>query len=241
MMGTTHVSSGAVTGLLTLPLLPTHTLLVNVSWVTAVAGCALLPDLDHPHSTASRMWGPLTRTLSRPIAWISQGHRWGTHDLILGPAAFAAAAWVASQSRPGAVIVYAFAVGLALQGLGSSLLGRVGAGANLLFSAGAGYALSGSTWPGLPAMVAAAAALGAATHIAGDALTPEQVPLPILWIRTRARIGISAFGTNGRIEHWLVAPGLSALGLWLFWIHADLGGWSGVTESLTSTWSQVAT
>ena len=67
MMGYTHVTSGLVTGIITLPIAPVHHWSTQVAWVITLGGAALLPDLDAPGSTAARMWGPPTRLLARAI------------------------------------------------------------------------------------------------------------------------------------------------------------------------------
>lgn len=58
----------------------------------------------------------------------------------------------------------------------------------------------------------AALALGVLVAIAGDFITEEGVPIPILWIWTRRRIGLGLFRVDGLIENGPVAV-LLALGL----------------------------
>ena len=52
-------------------------------------------------STVSDMWGPITDVPSGAVGRLAQGHRWGTHDAVLGPLVFGALAIAAA----GAVLV----------------------------------------------------------------------------------------------------------------------------------------
>jgi membrane-bound metal-dependent hydrolase YbcI (DUF457 family) len=68
--------------------------------VALTAGAAVLPDIGHPDSSIARSFGPGTRA----FAWVSGGHRHGTH-IIAGTAALTAAAGMAlargrSQATP---------------------------------------------------------------------------------------------------------------------------------------------
>jgi membrane-bound metal-dependent hydrolase YbcI (DUF457 family) len=65
----------------------------------------------------------------------------------------------------------------------------------------------------LPALIPVAVAVGAATHVAGDALTPQGVPL--LWpLRWRLAVPVVP-RTGGLVERAVVAPALALTGLWL--------------------------
>lgn len=233
MMGFNHVSCGLVAGLGTLPLAPVHTWSTQTAWVLACGGTALLPDLDSRQSTAARMWGPLTETLAGGISVLARGHRWGTHDLVMAPAAAAGLTLLAMTNPLSLGLLLALVTGLALRGLALAGAGRIGGAGNLIVSAGAAWWLV-TAGAGRTQLLPAVIALGVVVHILGDLLTEEGVPLPILWVLgDRRRIAIKAFATNSLLERALVAPALSLLGVWLFRLRAgihDLPGlvaWSG--------------
>ena len=219
MLGRTHALSGAVAGAaagLTLA----HLTPAGVA-VAAVltAGSAVLPDIDHPDATIARSFGVLTRAFAWLVEHVSGGHRHGTHSLV-GIAAFSAAATAAVRYRhplPGEIalaVLLTLVLAAALRAL------RIGGhAADLLALAGA----AGVIWTGFGiATLGWAVALGATTHIAGDALTDEGVPL--LWPLSRKHIRFLpeplAFTTGTRPERWLVAPLLLVALAWLAFLTA---------------------
>lgn len=223
MMGRTHVTSGLVVGLATLPLAPVTTGTAEAAWVLTLGGTALLPDLDSQHSTASRMWGPITGTLSALISRISGGHRWGTHDAILGPLAAAALVLLAATHQVAFTIVLALAIGLLIQGLVSTGLGRVGAVLNLAGSVAAALWLTATGAAELSWLLAVVVAAGMLVHIAGDFPTTGGVPVPVAWLFNRdLRVSMSMFRTDGPVERVVITPALGLLGLWLLVAHLQI-------------------
>jgi membrane-bound metal-dependent hydrolase YbcI (DUF457 family) len=79
MMGRSHMATGAAAVLLVEPHQPWPML---VATTALGAAAALLPDLDIESSTVSNSLGPVTRLISRGVAWVSGGHREGTHSLV---------------------------------------------------------------------------------------------------------------------------------------------------------------
>lgn len=81
------------------------------------AGFSVANDLDHPDSGVTRSMGPLTRRLSRVVAWLSGGHRNGTHSFF-GSGVFAllgfasAAVYAADWRLLGAGATFAAALAL---------------------------------------------------------------------------------------------------------------------------------
>lgn len=220
MMAPAHALSGVVTGLAagTLLHLPAGQLGVLAGLGAAYA---LAPDLDHCGTTEARSYGFVTEILAWIISRISGGHRHGTHSL-LGVAAFTAAAWAACLFRhtwPGRIalaVILAAGIAAAADALrpgpahGENVLGLAAAAAMCW----TGYGL---------ALVPLAAAVGCATHLAGDMLTLTGCPLgwpftmrEFHWLPRPLRF------TTGRLaEHWIITPLLvAALGL-LLW--ADAG------------------
>jgi membrane-bound metal-dependent hydrolase YbcI (DUF457 family) len=206
VLGHSHALSGLATGAATLPWVPVHGTVAQVAWVSAVGGFAMLPDLDQQGSTISRMWGPLSDLPSGLINTVARGHRWGTHDAVLAPAAFGLLAYAAAWSSWSSLLLLALAIGLALRALHVVIPGRaentvIG---NLVLSwGGAWLLLAHSPAPGwLPLAVAA----GVLTHIAGDALTKEGVPVPLFWLLRRSRIAPVHLRTGATVEKLVLAP-----------------------------------
>lgn len=144
---------------------------------------ALLPDLDQGSSTASHMWGPVSKLASRPVAFASHGHRKGTHDLVVAPVVFGLLAWAASWVVWGQVVLLAVAVGLALCSLSAAIPGRQPWDSwpvNLAVSGAAGWLLA--THAAAPWWLPVAVAAGVVVHCLGDLITVEGLPVPFSWI-----------------------------------------------------------
>ena len=206
MLGHSHALSGLAAGAATLPWAPVHGTVSQVAWVAAVGGFAMLPDLDHSGSTVSDMWGPITDVPSGAIGRIAQGHRWGTHDAILGPLAFGVLAVAAAGALWSSLLLLALAIGLALRALNFAIPGRVEntVVGNLVLSwGGAWLLLDHSPSPGwLPWAVA----LGCLTHIAGDAVTTAGIPVPLVWVFRRTRLKLLPIRTGAAVERVVLVP-----------------------------------
>jgi len=206
VLGHSHALSGLATGAATLPWAPVHGTVAQVAWVSAVGGFAMLPDLDQQGSTISRMWGPFTDAPSGLINAVSRGHRWGTHDAVLGPLAFGLLVYAASHQYWSSLLVLALAIGLALRALHVVIPGRaentvIG---NLVLSWGGAWLLLEHS-PG-PAWLPLAVVAGVLTHIAGDALTKEGVPVPLAWLVRRSRIAPVHLRTGAVVERMVLVP-----------------------------------
>ena len=81
-----HTLSGVAAGVWSLPVAPITGAAGSVVWVAAVTGFALAPDLDHPASTAARMWGPVSQWPAKIIGSVF-GHRGATHRVAADAAA----------------------------------------------------------------------------------------------------------------------------------------------------------
>ena len=99
--------------------------------------------------------GPVTDVPSGAIGRLAQGHRWGTHDAVLGPLAFGRWPCAAAGAFWSSLLLMALAIGLALRALHFVIPGRaentvVG---NLVLSwGGAWLLLAHSPQPGLAAL-----------------------------------------------------------------------------------------
>jgi membrane-bound metal-dependent hydrolase YbcI (DUF457 family) len=221
MLGHSHALSGLAAGAATLPWAPAHGTVAQVSWVAAVGGFAMLPDLDHSGSTVSDMWGPVTDVPSGAIGRLAQGHRWGTHDALLGPAVFGGLALLAADAFWSSLLLMALAIGLALRALNFAIPGRVEntVVGNLILSWGGSWLLlAHSPSPGwLPWAVA----LGCLTHIAGDAITTAGIPVPVLWAFHRCRIKLLPIRTGNVIEKGVLVPVFLAIAVCFLYVNTE--------------------
>lgn len=217
MQGFTHALSGATAFLaVAAPLsntIPLDFSTVALGTVTA-AGAALLPDLDHPHATAARTFGPISEALSKGVSTISGGHRHATHS-ILGAGVFAAAAVLIVQvgGWPLALLL-AMCIGLADRALlprakprkdGRLQWGDIAGFVHAVAAVAVGYALAHSTLD--MAVVPYAVTIGVVIHILGDALTEKGVPF--FWPKLRY-FRFATIDTGKSVEKWLVVPALYA-------------------------------
>ena len=214
MLGHSHALSGLAAGAATLPWAPVDGVVAQVAWVAAAGGFAMLPDLDHSGSTVSDMWGPVTDVPSGAVGRLAGGHRWGTHDALLAPVAFGAVALAAANLYWSSLVVMALAIGLALRALHFVIPGRaentvVG---NLGLSFGGAWLLLSNT--AQPTWLPWAVALGVLTHIAGDLITRQGVPLPLVWLLKRKRVALTPMRTGTTLEKSVLAPLFLGLALW---------------------------
>jgi hypothetical protein len=214
VLGHSHALSGLAAGAATLPWAPVDGVVAQVAWVAAAGGFAMLPDLDHSGSTVSDMWGPVTDVPSGAVGRLAGGHRWGTHDALLAPVAFGAVALAAANLYWSSLVVMALAIGLALRALHFVIPGRaentvVG---NLGLSFGGAWLLLSNT--AQPTWLPWAVALGVLTHIAGDLITRQGVPLPLVWLLKRKRVALTPMRTGTTLEKSVLAPLFLGLALW---------------------------
>jgi membrane-bound metal-dependent hydrolase YbcI (DUF457 family) len=206
VLGHSHALSGLAVGAATLPWAPVQGTVAQVAWVSAVGGFAMLPDLDQQGSTISRMWGPVTDAPSGVINVIARGHRWGTHDAVLGPLVFGLLVYAASWQYWSSLLVLALAIGLALRALHVVVPGRaentvIG---NLVLSWGGAWLLRAHS--PAPAWLPLAVVAGVLTHIAGDGLTKEGVPVPLVWLVRRSRLAPVHLRTGATVERVVLVP-----------------------------------
>ena len=235
MLGVSHALSGAALGLAVAGFVPQllgeHPDAGSVLTFTAVcAGAALLPDLDHPSSMATRRFSAasfvashLVRPLSRLVYDLTRGrrdtgrgsHRGLTHTVVgavlLGLAVNMASARFGAPVLIGTLFV---CIALAIKGLDALVPGPP----SLVIAAGLTYGIEhfvqGGT-AGTAGWLGTAVTLGMVVHSAGDAITESGAPL--LWplpIRGRRWYPVGSprplrFRTGGAVEAWLVAPALT--------------------------------
>lgn len=222
MLGHSHALSGLAAGAATLPWAPVQGPVAQVAWVAAVGGFAMLPDLDQESSTISHMWGPLTDVPSGLVGRVARGHRWGTHDALLAPVVFGLLALAASRAFWSSLLVLALAIGLALRALNFVIPGRaentvVG---NLVLSWGGAWLLLSHS--PTPAWLPWAVGVGVLAHIAGDALTREGIPVPLLWIVHRARLAVTPMRTGCTLEKAFLAPAFFLVALGFLYVNTGV-------------------
>jgi membrane-bound metal-dependent hydrolase YbcI (DUF457 family) len=235
VLGVSHALSGAALGLAVAGFVPQllgeHADAGTVLTFTAVcAGAALLPDLDHPSSMATRRFSAasfvasrVVRPLSRLVYDLTRGrrdtgrgsHRGLTHTVVgavlLGLAVNLASARFGTPVLMGTLFV---CLALAIKGLDALVPGPP----SLVIAAGLTYAIEhavpGGT-AGTAGWLGTAVTLGMVVHSVGDAITESGAPL--LWplpIRKRRWYPVGSprplrFRTGGAVEAWLVAPALT--------------------------------
>ena len=223
MLGHSHALSGLATGAATLPWAPVQGTVAQVAWVSAVGGFAMLPDLDQQGSTISRMWGPLTDVPSGLVNTVARGHRWGTHDAVLGPLVLGLLAYAAAWNHWTSLLLLALAIGLALRALHVVVPGRaentvIG---NLVLSWGGAWLLLAHS-PG-PTWLPLAVVVGVLTHIAGDFLTREGVPVPVFWLVRRSRIAPVHLRTGALVEKAVLVPLFVVATIALLYVNTGAG------------------
>lgn len=196
MRGTTHAIVGVLAGAATYTVLTgtnlapsSQELLLSVS-AAAVVG-SLLPDIDHTHSTISRLPMKLHRSFRRE------------RNLVLLPVVVALAALAVLVQAVSAVIHHVFGH----RTITHSLLG-------LAIFGVLGYVTTTSLqwpWP-----VFAGFLVGCGSHLLADSLTPTGVPLLWPFRRTFQRIQGIRIATGSKQEAIFSVLVLSITALWIW-------------------------
>lgn len=226
MMGRQHALTGVLAATGTAYAIkadvPTFVLLC-----TTLPGTALLPDIDHPDSTVSNVYGPITRTFARVL-----DHRKQTHS-IPGVLAFSTAvyyaaqyanepmfspAWWVSRSVLFVVLTLIYASTLRLFHIKGWLDDFMPIPVCAMITYGESFLVDLGVRPfpfrDLPLLVV----LGMITHILGDWITKQK--MPIFWPFSSRGSALGLFKAGGRFEMWIMLPmillGSAVLGG--FWI-----------------------
>lgn len=208
MMGRSHALSGWCAGLAVAPLIGLTSVAEVVPFAAATAGYALVPDLDHPGASASRLLGPVTRMVSGAVRGFSgvlyrltKGprdeestgkHRHATHTLVAAILLGMLAASLGDRGKWAVLGVAVTGLVLAADALGDWIV--------LAVLAAAGWSVAGTPLPGtsttdavhaavqtgltqIGGWIGVAVGLGMFVHCLGDSLTrsgcPWLWPLPI--------------------------------------------------------------
>ena len=236
MMGRTHALTGWCAGLALAPAVGVGSVHHAVVFAATTAGFALLPDLDHPGASASRLLGWLTGALSWLLRRVSAGvyaltkgprdenvtgkHRHLSHTVLFAAGLGVLTSWGTTEGGPWAVVgVVIFGLMLAQGALGDWLLLVSGAAVAWWFFTAppdrGGELAQVSGWLGV------AVAAGCLTHCLGDALTeagcPFLFPVPIAgetWYEIRPP-RVLRFRTGKKVEKRLIFPVFALLGVLL--------------------------
>ncbi|MGW5195446.1 metal-dependent hydrolase [Kribbella sp. NPDC004138] len=237
MMGRSHALSGWCAGLAVAPLVGLTTVAEVVPFAAATAGYALVPDLDHPGASASRLLGPLTRLVSAAVRAFSgvlyavtKGprdedstgkHRHATHTLVAAVLLGMLAASLGDRGKWAVLAVAVTGLVLAADALGDWIVFAVLAAAGWTVvgaEALPGTASADALQTGLTQIggwIGAAVALGMFVHCLGDSLTrsgcPWLWPLPIrgeTWYELRLPKPLR-FRTGHWFEHAVIVPVLT--------------------------------
>src|SRR5690606_4430177 len=248
MMGRSHAISGLPAGLWVAPMVGLANPLLAIPFTITTAGYALLPDLDHPSASGTRLLGPVGTVLSKVLRRASAvvyehtkgplDENWnGKHRHLSHTWIFAAALGLAVSLlcliTPWVMLpVYLLGVLLAADRLGGWALavGLLGAALAVPELADGCVELA---W-----QIGIAVALGCAVHCLGDALTPSGCPFlwlpwPLGKLTTWAGetwyeiklLGPLAFRTGSAAENFIVVPilvGLTCAAALPYTQHLDL-------------------
>lgn len=225
MMGPGHAVTGLITGLL---VAQAAGLTLAQAYVAAAlcTGAALLPDIDNPSATVSRVFGPISQAFSRFVNDVSGavyrrtktrvdkdrdgGHRGLTHTWPFAVAVGALSTW-AALFEVGLLAILFLCLSLALRGLAADVARRLGWIVTTL-TAAALTVMVAIWFPPVPGWVGVLVGLGCLVHCWGDSLTLAGCPW--LWpfvIRGKrwydiATPGFLRFRAGGTGEKWVVMP-----------------------------------
>jgi len=235
VLGVSHATSGAAVGLAVAGYAPQVVGIepsagTVVTFAAVCAGAALLPDLDHPNSIATRRFAAaswLASHVVRPFSGLlydlTRGRRdtgKGTHrgitHTVVGAVALGLAINLASArwGLPVLIGTLFICIALAIKGLDALVPGPP----SLVIAAGLTYLVEdfvpGGT-AGTAGWLGTAVTVGMVVHSVGDAITESGAPL--LWplpIRRRRWYPVGSprplrMRTGGSVEAWVVAPALT--------------------------------
>lgn len=242
-MGVSHATSGAVLGLVVAGYYPA---LVGgpepsagsvLTYAAVCAGAALLPDLDHPSSTATRRFEVfewLSAYFVRPFSGLvfrltkarrdtGKGtHRGFTHTILGAILLGLLLNWASARwGTPVLVGILFVCIALAIKGLDHLVPGPPSLVIAAMLTFGVEHFVPGGT-AGTAGWLGTAVTLGMIIHMVGDAITEAGAPL--LWplpIRQRRWYPVGSprplrFRAGGKVETMFVAPVLTVAAMVLF-------------------------
>jgi|SRR5688500_3186839 len=204
MMGRTHAETGLLAGLGTAVYMgadvPTLIMLC-----TTMPGAAILNDIDHPDSTVSSTYGPITGVLSKVL-----DHRKQTHS-IPGILVFGTLVTYASMYPNNMIAKGVLAVVLILIWSSTIRLFKIGGWLDdfapipfaLAVTYGSPYlSMIGFEFPW--AMLGPVIVIGMLVHVVGDVITYQ--PIPLWWPLSKKGTSLKLFKAGSWFEYWIIAP-----------------------------------
>ena len=188
----------------------------------AVAGLAVVPDLDEPNSTISRLFGTMSRIASAFLRKLAGGHRYGSHSWIMVVISLGVA-FLLQLSPILAAVVLAIAFALAARLLAPDK--NKDAGTVIMWIGIAVAVLSALGQIRLTPLLLTIP-LGIILHVLGDYVTNSGVAFLHPLDR---KFGASLFSTGKAVEHYVVRPVLTvAFGVMLVaFIVLPMTSWVG--------------
>jgi membrane-bound metal-dependent hydrolase YbcI (DUF457 family) len=201
MMGTQHALLGATlwSGFITLQPQSLHEAVIGYA---VCVGASILPDLDHPGSTVSKSLGLASQLLCALVVAVTGGHRRGTHSL-LGCFAITGLFLLAVELRPawyGSAILTILLL-LLFESV-CRLIKRPGPGDEIA-AAVAAVALAWTPQLDL-SYIPVAVLVGVLSHLLGDGITKQGIPL--LWPLERKNYRLARMTAGGPLEVRFLRP-----------------------------------
>jgi len=216
MMGRVHAETGLLVALGTATYMhadvPTLVMLC-----TTVPGAAILNDIDHPDSTVSSTYGPITGVLSRVL-----DHRKQTHS-VPGILLFGTLVTYASMYPNNMIAKGVLAVVLILIWSSTIRLFKIGGWlddvAPIPFALAVTY---GSPYTSMIGVVypfkilGPLIVLGMLVHVVGDVITYQ--PIPLMWPFSKKGTSLKLFKAGSFIEVWIIQPATILGSAYLAWV-----------------------
>lgn len=203
-MGRTHAETGLFAGL-GIAAYMSADVPTLIMLCTTLPGAAILNDIDHPDSTVSSTYGPITGVLSKVLH-----HRRQTHS-IPGILVFGTAVHYATM-YPNNMIAKAFLF-VVLVLIWSSTLrlfkikGWLDDFAPIPFAAAVVFfepytSMIGFVYPFK--ILAPLIVIGMLVHVVGDVITHQ--PIPLWWPLSKRGTSLKLFKAGSWFEYWIIAP-----------------------------------
>lgn len=218
MMGKAHAITGTLAFACSTLVTPVGGPLALAIGFVMTTGGALLPDIDHPDSTATKTYGPVTKVLSWVVDKVSGGHRRGTHS-ILGIGLLWFALHQANLYRHQTWSNVLLILVMSLAASSAVRLLRIRGWVDDLLPIPIMVLLV--LLPVDLSAVAPAIALGCFAHVLGDMVTPQGCP--VFWPLSNKNYSFKLFKAGAWPERWIVIPfsALSVVGIVVY--HAGVG------------------
>ncbi len=221
-MGKTHWLTGLAAGICA-AYLNDVPIWDGVLGVALCTGAAILPDIDHPRSTISNMYGPLTRSFCWIMGKLTGGHRRGTHS-VAGVGLLGIVAQLGVENRHTIPGMVALSVIMILCLAGAVRIMKIPGWIDDVLPIPVVLGIVVLT-PIRLDVIPVAVMLGCFIHILGDMVTP--MGCPIYWPLAKKNVRFNLFKTNGFTERYIVTPLVIVIVIaefvWMFYSGVDWG------------------